>query len=137
MLRDQAPARRHHVEVSLPHLRAAVHYANSMPVAPSRGPGQGAPDLAPSHDCGATSIYLYCADRSVSGFDVSFLIWNTLTVRSERSPFSSNDTTPWMVGTFAVWIASRTFSRVIGLPDLANRWTLSIITSDASYAVIV
>ena len=59
-------------------------------------------------------MYLYCADTSVSDFEVSFLIWNTLTVRSARSPFSSNDTTPWIVGTLAVWMASRTVSRVTG-----------------------
>ena len=39
--------------------------------------------------------------------------------------------------TFAVWIASRTASRVTGLPLAATRLTLSITTSAASYAVIV
>ena len=77
-------------------------------------------------------MYLYCADTSVSDLVVSFLIWNTLTVRSARSPFSSNDTTPWIVGTFAVCIASRTASRVTGLPDATTRLTLSTMTNDAS-----
>src|SRR6516165_8681159 len=86
----------------------------------------GDPQASCGQDCGATSMYLYCADTSVSGLVASFLIWNTLTVRSARSPFSSNDTVPWMVGTFAVWIASRTFSRVGDLPDAATRLMASI-----------
>src|ERR1700722_7059535 len=83
-----------------------------------------------AYDCGATSRYLYCADTSVSDFDLSCVIWNTLTVRSARSPFASNDTMPWIVGTFAVWIASRTFARVTGFFAATTRFTASMITSD-------
>ena len=69
-----------------------------------RRPSQPTYDAAPS---GATPIYLNWCAMSSAGNAVSRLIWNTLMMRDDRSPFLSNDTVPCSVSSLVASIASR------------------------------